>query len=164
MDECIDLLEIATIPCATDCNSGYWQIEVLGADHDGTTFFSHNGLICFILMSFGLETELASFQRAAKIILSKVKWQFARVYLDDIKVYSEYVRKPLVYVGTAVTLLKNPGVALSLLKGLFFGDRVSYLENKIRPGKLAGDRENCDAARKSFSPTNQAKLRLFSGV
>ncbi|CDF38306.1 unnamed protein product [Chondrus crispus] len=64
MGECIDSLGDAT-------------------DRDKTTFASHSGLYRFLRMPFALKNAPATFQRAVDIILSRVKWETALVYLDD---------------------------------------------------------------------------------
>ncbi|CDF37529.1 unnamed protein product [Chondrus crispus] len=68
MDECINSLGDAT-----------------------TTFASHCGLYRFLRMPFGLKNAPATFQRAVDIILSRVKWETALVYLYDVIIYSKTV-------------------------------------------------------------------------
>ena len=91
MDECIDSLGDASVCTNLDANCGYWQIEIDEADRDKTTFTSHHGLYRFVRMPFGLKNAPGTFQRAADVIQSKVKWQSAHVYLDDVIVYSKTV-------------------------------------------------------------------------
>ena len=91
MDEFIDSLGDATVFTTLDCNSRYWQVEITEEDLDKTTFASHSGLYRFLRMPFGLKNAPATFQRAVDIILSRVKWETALVYLDDVIVYSRTV-------------------------------------------------------------------------
>ena len=91
MDECIDSLGDATVFTKLDGNSGYWQVEIAEDDRDKTTFASHSGLYRFLRMLFGLKNAPATFQRAVDIILSRVKWERALVYFDDVI----STRKPL---------------------------------------------------------------------
>ena len=84
MDECIDSLGDARIYTALDANCGYWQIEIEENDRNKTAFTSHQGLYRFKRMPFGLRNAPGTFQRAADVILSKVKWKTALVYHDDV--------------------------------------------------------------------------------
>ena len=88
MDECIDSLGDATVLTTLHCSSGYWQVEIAEEDRDKTTFASHSALYRFLRMPFSLKNAPATFQRAVDIILSRVKWGTALVYLDDVIVYS----------------------------------------------------------------------------
>ena len=91
MDECIDSLGDATVFTTLDCNSGYLQVEIAEEDRNKTSFASHSGLYRFLRMPFGLKNAPTTFQRAVDIILSRVKWDTALVYLDDVIVYSRTV-------------------------------------------------------------------------
>lgn len=88
MNECIESLGDARIFSTLDCNRGYWQVELNEADRDKTTITPHYGLYRFRRMPFGLRNTLPTFQRAVDIILWKVKWPFALVYLDEVLTYS----------------------------------------------------------------------------
>ena len=135
-DEFIDSLGNATLFTTLDCNSGYWQIEIDEADRDKTTFTSHSGPYRFVRMPFGLKNAPATFQRAVDIILSRVKWQHALVYLDDAIVYSRTVEAHFEPVREVLTLLQAAGVSLKLRKCSFFETSVDYLGHVVRPGKL----------------------------
>lgn len=164
MDECIDSLGEASVFTTLDANSGYWQVEIAPGDRDKTTFTCHEGLYRFIRMPFGLKNAPATFQRAIDIILSKVKWQYALVYLDDVIIYSKSVEDHFAHVRTVLTLLQNAGVSLKLNKCSFFTTAVDYLGHKIRPGKLEVASRTCEAIRYAKPPTNQTEIRSFLGL
>ena len=164
MDECIDSLGDATVFTTLDCNSGYWQVEVDEPDRDKTTFTSHMGLFRFIRMPFGLKNAPATFQRAVDIVLSRVKWQYALVYLDDVIIYSKTLREHFTHLRTILDLLQEAGVSLKLPKCHFFQASVDYLGHVIRPGKLEVSTRTCDAIKRAKPPTTQTGIRSFIGL
>ena len=164
MDECIDSLGEATVFTTLDANSGYWQVEIAPEDRDKTTFTCHEGLYRVIRMPFGLKNAPATFQRAIDIILSRVKWQYALVYLDDVIIYSKTVEEHFRHVRTVLTLLQSAGISLKLKKCAFFTAAVDYLGHRIKPGKLEVASETCDAIRHAQPPTTQTEIRSFIGL
>jgi hypothetical protein len=89
MDECLDSLGDATISSTLDCNSGYWQIPIEERDMNKTAFVTHCGVHRFKRMPFGLCNAPATFQRALDMLLSKVKWKYNLLYLDDVIIYAK---------------------------------------------------------------------------
>ena len=164
MDEYIDSLGDATVFTTLDANSGYWQVEMAEEDRDKTTFVSHYGMYRFIRMPFGLTNAPATFQRALDIILSRVKWRFALVYIDDIIVYSKTVSEHFHPLREVLTLLRAAGVSLKISKCAFFDEEVEYLGHVVKPGRLEMQSRNTDAIRRARPPTNITELRSFLGM
>ena len=164
MDECIDSLGEATVFTTLDCNSGYWQIPLAEEDKNKTTFTSHMGLFRYTRMPFGLKNAPATFQRAVDIILSRVKWQYALVYIDDVIIYSKTMEEHFYHVQKVLSLLRDAGVTLKLSKCNFFTGSVDYLGHTIRPGKLEVASTNLKALEEAKYPTNQTVVRSFLGM
>lgn len=110
-------------------------------------------------MPLGLKNALTSFQRAVSSILSRVRWKFDLVHLEDIIVYLKSVSDHLVHVRTALALIQSGGVTMKLSRGFFFDDTLSYLLHTVLSEKPAVDTKNCDAIRKSLSPTSQTDIQ-----
>jgi Reverse transcriptase (RNA-dependent DNA polymerase) len=161
MDDCLDSLGEATIFSTLDANSGYWQLDVADEDKDKTTFTSHRGTYRFKRMPFGLINAPATFQRAMDVLLSRVLWQTAIVYLDDIIVFSRTPEKHLRDLDVVLTLLEEAGVSLNLRKCAFFRSRVDYLGHVVRPGRLAISEEKCAAVAAWKLPTTKTAMRSF---
>ena len=164
MDECIDSLGDARVFSTLDANSGYWQIEVDPNDRDKTAFTSHFGLYRFKRMPFGLKNAPGTFQRAADVILAKVRWQTALVYLDDVIVYSKNVSEHYDHLRVVLDLLMSAGVSLRIEKCHFFQESCDYLGHKISPGKLEVAKKCQEAIKKAIPPTNVTELRSFLGL
>ena len=71
-----------------DLISGYWQVELEGADKEKTAFCttSTEGLYQFKVMPFGLCNAPASFKHLMDLVLTGLQWSQSLVYLDDIGV------------------------------------------------------------------------------
>ena len=143
MDECIDSLGSANVFSTLDCNSGYWQLPVADEDQDKTTFTCHAGSYKFLRLPFGLRNAPATFQRAMDIILSRVRWKYALVYLDDIIIFSRDDDSHLRNIECVLKILQEAGATLRLSKCELFKRQVKYLGHIIRPGKLAIYGRNC---------------------
>lgn len=164
MDECLDSLGDATMFSTLDCNSGYWQILMKEEDQNKTAFVTHCGVHRFKRMPFGLCNAPATFQRALDMILAKVKWNYALIYLDDVIVYSKAVEEHIQHVDEILTLLKNAGASLKLKKCHFFQSSVDYLGHVILPGKLAVAQKNIESIKKAIYPSTRTQLRSFLGM
>ena len=104
MDEWIDPLGDATVFTTLDCNSGYWQVDIAEEDRHKIKFASHSGLYSFLRMPFGLKNAPATFHLAVDLILSRVKWETALVYLDYVIVHSQAVTEHMAHVRDSRTL------------------------------------------------------------
>jgi hypothetical protein len=164
MGECLDNLGDATIFSTLDCNSGYSQIAVAEEDMDKTAFVTHVGVHRFKRMPFGLCNAPATFQRALDMILSKVKWNYALVYLDDVIVYSKCINEHLRHLDEILSLFEGAGASLKLKKCHFFQPTVDYLGHVIHPGKLAVAEKNIDSIKKAIYPKTSTELRSFLGI
>ena len=164
MDECIDSLGSAKVFSTLDCNSGYWQLPVAEEDQDKTTFTCHAGSYKFLRLPFGLRNAPATFQRAMDIILSRVRWKFVLVYLDDIIIFSRDVDEHLRHLESVLKLLQEAGATLRLPKCHFFKEQVKYLGHILRPGKLAIYGRNLEAINKAIPPKTKTQVRSFLGM
>lgn len=87
MEICSDLLGGNTIFLTLDVKSGYWQVEITEKDRHRTAFTSYHDLFRFTSMAFGFRNAQETFQWAIDVVLTKVKWQFALVYLEKAGIF-----------------------------------------------------------------------------
>jgi Reverse transcriptase (RNA-dependent DNA polymerase) len=78
------------------------------------------------------------------MLLSKVKWKYALVYLDDVIIYSKSLEEHFEQLDYVLSILRNAGAALKLSKCHFFQSSVDYLGHVVYPGKLAVAQKNID--------------------
>lgn len=103
MYECLDLLGGVRILPMLDVNFECCWIEIDDRDSWKTTFTSLDGLHRFIRMPFNPKDAWSTIWRATGAVLSKVKWQVALVYLNDVVMLLRSVEKHLDDIQTDQT-------------------------------------------------------------
>ena len=101
---------------------------------------------------------------AVDIILSRVRWKYAFVNLDDVIVYSTTLQEHFIFMRTILGMLKDAGVSLKLRKCHFFQFSVDYQGHVIRPGKLEVSSQTCQAIRQAKAPATQTGFSSFIGL
>ena len=92
IDETLHALAGARLFSTWDLASGYWQVEMEGADREKTAFATRHGLFEFQVMAFGLCNAPSTFQRLIEFVLAGLQWQMCLVYLDNVIVLVETSR------------------------------------------------------------------------
>ena len=164
MDEFVDSLGDASFFTTLDANSGYWQILMDEDSKDKSSFTCHAGFFRFKRLPFGLINAPATFQRALDLILSKVRYDFALVYLDDIIIFSNSFEEHLVHLSHVLSLLKAANVSLKLSKCRFAQREVVYLGHLIKPGRLEMLSARVDALKLIELPRTKKEMRSFLGL
>ena len=131
------------------------------ADRDKTAFSTHAGIFHWLSMPFGLTNAPATFQRALDIILSGLKWQLSRVYVDDVIILDASAEQHVKDVDVVFTRLREAGVTLNLETCTWFSDEVEYLGHIVRPGQLHIHNKNVDALKHASFPTTKTHLKTF---
>ncbi|CAN8074493.1 unnamed protein product [Agarophyton chilense] len=144
MDDCLDSLGEAVVFTTLDSNSGYWQISLVEDARALKPFTAHEGLFRFTRMPFGLKNAPATFHRVMDIIMFRVQWKFAVVYLDDVIIFSWTVKEHLFHVRKVLTILQDAGITLKLRKCDFFQASVNYLGHVVLPGVVSALTERAD--------------------
>ena len=98
------------------------------------------------------------------MILSKVKWQYALVYLDDVIFYSKSVKQHFNQLGEVLSLMHEAGLTLKLPKCYFFRKSVDYLGHIVSPGKLEVAHRGTEAIRKTLPPRTFTEMKSFIGL
>ncbi|UYV71900.1 hypothetical protein LAZ67_9000991, partial [Cordylochernes scorpioides] len=124
IDDTLDSLKGAKFYSSMDLRSGYWQIEVDGADREKTAFITPDGLYEFLVMPFGLCNAPATFERMMDKILKGLKWTMALCYLDDIVVYSKSFNEHLHRLEIILQCLDKAELRLNPKKCLFGTKRI----------------------------------------
>lgn len=98
VDEIIEKLGKAQYLTTLDITKGYWQIPLTPNAREKTAFATPYGLYQYKVMPFGLHGAPASFQRLMDRVLQPHA-EYASEYIDDIIVYSYWVRAFLGLAG-----------------------------------------------------------------
>jgi len=83
IDESLDALAGSKYISALDLLSGYWQVPLSSDAQEKVAFITRNGLRKWSVLSFGLTSALATFQRLMEQVLNGLHWKTLLIYLDD---------------------------------------------------------------------------------
>ena len=111
IDMTLDTLHGSKWFTTLDLLSGYWQVEMEGADKEKTAFCTTEGLFQFRVMPFGLCNAPASFQRL-KDVLTGLQWSQCLVYLDDIIVLGRSFQEHIQNLDSVFQRLRDSGLKL----------------------------------------------------
>lgn len=87
------------------------------------------------------------------VLLTKVKWQFTLVFIDDIIILSQSLEEHIRHFQLVLKLLHDAGLTLKLKKGKFFTVCIDYLGHVIRTGHFEWSTETIDAECRLEHPT-----------
>jgi len=88
IDELLNALAGSKLFSTLDLLSGYWQGPLNPDAQDKVAFIMRDGLWKWKVLSFGLTSAPATFQRLMEQVLSGLHWKTLLIYLDDITVIS----------------------------------------------------------------------------
>ena len=125
--------------------SGYNQMKVLPEDQENTTFTTPRGTFMYAKMPFGLMNVGATFQCAMDIAFADEKDKFMAIYMDDITVYSKFVKDHIRHLERVFIKCRNYGISLnprksnfSLEEGKLLGHNISKEGIGIDPERVSG--------------------------
>lgn len=127
MDKNFKPLAESAVFSLLDANSGYWKVELKNGDRYGAEFTFHDGLYCFVQMTFGSWKALSVFQRATDAALSKVKLHIVMVYLDDTVVFARSAAEHIDDARHVSALLSNEIITLKLKSCISCTEKIYYL-------------------------------------
>lgn len=110
---------------------------------------------------FGLFNAPVFFQRGARIISTKYKWQTCLVFFDDIIVTPNLIDKCIDHVNNTLYSLKQTGVTLKVMKCKLFTNKANYFCLIIRPESLKIKHAHTASLRHA-PPYKQIEIALFS--
>lgn len=112
----------------------YWQILAVKIVKEGrvkTALTSHHRRFWFLGLPSRLKNEPGTGQQAMEILLTKVKWQLALVYLDDIVIFLHSPDAHADHVRQYLTLLHDAGISLNPKKPECFTNFIDYIDPVI---------------------------------
>lgn len=163
-DDILESLGSARYFSVIDLKSGFWQIMLHPADAAKTAFSTPKGKYEFIRMPFGLRNAPATFQRIMDQVLGPYLGQFARVYIDDIIIYSKSFDDHLHHVAAILDALRTADLRASPTKSKFGGTRVKYLGHEVSPEGIRPSPEKLQAIEALKPPEDADQLRSYLGL
>ena len=125
-----------------DAFSGYNQIKMNEEDQEKTSFVTSQGLVCYKVMSFGLNNAGATYQRLMNKMFAHQIGRNVQVYVDDMLVKSLHENDHLNDLWETFNTLQSYNMKLNPSKcvfgvtaGKFLGFMVSQRGIKVNPEK-----------------------------
>ncbi|EER03931.1 Retrotransposable element Tf2 155 kDa protein type, putative [Perkinsus marinus ATCC 50983] len=147
-----------------DLRSGYWQMKVRPSDRRRTAFCPGPGFPLFewTRMPFGLCNAPASFQRLMDLVLGK--FDFVRVYLDDVLVFSSSLEEHLRHLRLIFEAFREAGLTLAGDKCSIGMDSVVYLGHRYSADGMSPDLTKVKVISAWPTPRTATDLRSFLGL
>ena len=145
-----------------DLAKGYWQILVLPEDRPKTAFATHQGLLQFIRMPFGLVSAPAVFARMMRILhLADLSTEN---FFDDILVHSVSWSNHLHHVRNVLDRLKSHGLTARPSKILAGFQSLEFLGHVVGSGVLPPDESKTKTILQVSTPTTKKQVRSLLGL
>ena len=164
IDETLDALAGAKLFSTWDLASGYWQVEMEGADREKTAFTTRHGLFEFQVMAFGLCNAPSTFQRLMAFVLAGLQWQTCLVYLDDVIVFGRDFEEHLVRLREVFERFRQAGLKLKPSKCFLLRPKVPFLGHVISADGVSTDPDKIRAVEQWPIPSNVSDVRSFLGL
>jgi hypothetical protein len=119
-------------------------------DVEMTAFRTHQGLVEFLIMPFGLANASAMFQALMNGVLHPFLRRFILVFFDDILIYNSSWSEHLSHVCLVFEQLQAHKLYLKKSKCFFSARFVAYLGHVISTNGATMDGERC----RSYSPSH----------
>jgi hypothetical protein len=161
VDDTLDELKDANFYTHLDLAYGSWKVRVRDQDIHKTAFQTHDGLMEWVAMPFGLCNAPATFQRMMNVILRDFLHKFVSVYLDDVSIYNHTLEEHLEHQRLVLQRFKEEGLKLRLKKCFFGLQEMEYLGYTVSAGKIAVSTKKVEAVADWQVPTTQKEVRSF---
>jgi hypothetical protein len=126
-----------------------------------TAFQTHDGLMEWVAMPFGLCNAPATFQRMMNDILRDFLHKFVTVYLDDVCIYSRTLEEHIKHLRLFLQRFKEEGLKLRL-KQCFFGlQEMEYMGYTVFAGKTSVSTKKVEAVADGPVPKTQKEVCSF---
>ena len=131
-----------------------WKLAIVTA---------HRGHEQMTVASMGLATTPSFFQHRMEALFGRYLWQFVLVYIDDVIIFSKNINDHLRHLDTALGLLKESGVTLSLPKCHFAQPSISALGHHVSRLGLSTLEDKVEAVRNWTFPETLQQLETVLG-
>ena len=145
-----------------DLSHVYQQIELDEDSQNLLVLNTHQGLMKYKRLNFGVATAPAIFQRAIEGVLQGARG--TAVYLDDIIITGKSVKEYEENLMTTLTKLEEAGLTVKESKCEIGMDSVQYLGYKVSREGLTPLPDKLKPILEAPAPTNVAEVKSFLGM
>ena len=142
-----------------DLCHAYQQIELDEDSQNLLVLNTHQGLMKYKRLNFGVATTPATFQRAIEGVLQGTRG--TAVYLDDIIITGKSVKEYEENLMTTLTKLEEAGLTVKESKCEIDMDSVQYLGYKVLREGLTPLPDKLKSILEAPAPTNVAEVKSF---
>ena len=153
----------STIFTKLNLKSGYNLIWIKESDEEKTVFRMRYGHFEYLVMSFGLATELATFQNIMNEILNDMIDFGVVIYMDDILIYSENEANHIALVKRVLSRLLEQKLAIAPDKCEWQKSRIDSLGYIISANSVEMDQEKIKTVLGWDAPETIKDIQSFLG-
>ena len=165
IDDSLEALQGAHFFSTIDLFCGYWQVAMDPQDAKKTAFCTSNGgLYEFTVMSMGLVSAPATFERLMERLLAGLHWKTCLVYLDDVIVFSTTFEDHVSRLDDVLACIGQAGLKISPKKCSLFQEKVNLLGHVVSKQGISTDPTKVAAVRNWKTPSNVREVRSFLGL
>jgi len=164
INDVLDSLHDTNYFTTLDMKSGYFQIQLDPATKEKTAFVTHNDLLHFKVLPFGLTNSPATFQRLMSHILRGLEYTCALIYIDDTIIFSKTVDEHLDHIEEVFKRLRDANLRLNPKKCKFAKQELEYLGHIVTPQGIKPCPSKIKAIESYPVPKNVKQLRSFLGL
>ena len=147
-----------------DLRIGFHQLRVGEEDIPKVTFRTRYGHYEFLVMSFGLTNNLATFMDLMNKIFCAYLDQFVIVFVDDILIYLRSLEEHKQHLVTTLKNLRRHQLYGKLDKSEFWLTEMNFLGHVGSEAGIVVDYSKVEAVQKWQRPTNVFEVRCFLGL
>nr|CAN83956.1 hypothetical protein VITISV_029615 [Vitis vinifera] len=147
-----------------DLRSDYYQVRIAEGDEPNTTCVTRYDSYEFLVMPFGLTNAPTMFCTLMNKIFHPYLDKFVVVYLDDIVIFSNTLKKHVEHLRKVFKILRQNELYMKKEKCSFAKEEVSFLGHRIKGGKLMMDDSKVKAIQECDPPTKVPQLKSFLGL
>ena len=148
-----------------DFKSGFAQIFVSPPDRPKTAIWWGDDLWMYTRMPFGMRNAPVHFQRVAtNMLISGGAHGFARVYIDDVIIFSQTPEEHLRHIDHVLRIIYESGLRVHPEKSVFFAAGMEYLGFFLSAHGLSPVEAKILAFRNLRPPRNRDEVKTALGL
>ena len=164
IEQMLDSLNGSKFFSTIDLGSAYYQVELTNNSQEKTAFSTRSGQYCFNRMPFGIAAAPATFQKLMNMVLGKLLWNTAIVYLDDILIFSTNKEEHFKRINEVLMKIKEAGLRVNPEKCIFLTTETKFLGHIINNEGVKVDENKIEAIKNFVRPKCLKQLRSFLGL
>ncbi|XP_043191558.1 uncharacterized protein K02A2.6-like [Amphibalanus amphitrite] len=145
-----------------DLRSAYHQLELHPDSRDITAFITHDGLMRFKRVPFGLVSAGSACQKLLDDVLKDVPG--CGHYMDDILVSGKTRGQHDERLRQVLTRLRDARVTINMEKSVFAKEEVDFCGHHLSSAGITPRTATVEAMRAAPRPSNSQELRSFLGL